>query len=280
MKLGISSSAILLLLPVITAALADPTSNNENIKEYAAVERVPSGSNVVVPDLDELNPKASPKGTQDAPVDGRDGKPHAGPWVETNAERDRKKAGTVPSVEEQSRRDTKSADHRDSDGHPIPYSNDGVMDDRNRVAPKEGTRGTENGMSGKPNGNAYTTDKSPDSPKEAPPLPHSEEQKLPTTGDDSGTKDTKGSGTDSTLGVLEVLFPVRAQNDLKTNCFRFYRNPQIYRINRTIFRFPNHLLLAKIVRSASIKKALRRALVMDFQRERATHSIHSSSLLP
>ncbi|OJJ00570.1 hypothetical protein ASPVEDRAFT_40084 [Aspergillus versicolor CBS 583.65] len=203
MKLSISSPAILLLLPAITAALADPTSNNENVKEYAAVERDASGSDAVVPDLDELTPKAAPKGTQDAPVDGKDGRPHAGPWVETNAERDRKKSGTVPSAEEQPRRDTKSAEHRDSDGQPIPYSNDGVMDDRNRAAPKEGTRGTENGVSGKPNGNPYTTDKSPDSPKEAPPLPHSEKQKLPTTGDDSDAKDTKGSSTDSTLGVLE-----------------------------------------------------------------------------
>ncbi len=209
MKLGISCPAILLLLPAITAALADPTSNNENIKEYAAVERDASGSNAIVPDLDGLIPKASPKGTQDAPVDGRDGRPHAGPWVETNAERDRKKSGMVPSVEEQPRRDTKSAEHWDSDGQPIPYSNDGVMDDRNRATPKEGTRGTENGVSGKPNGNAYTADKSPDSPKEAPPLPHSEEQRLPTTGDDTGAKDTKGSGTDSTLGVLEVLCPLR-----------------------------------------------------------------------
>ncbi|KAL4935728.1 hypothetical protein BDV06DRAFT_206378 [Aspergillus oleicola] len=202
MKLRISSSVILLLLPAITTALADQASTYENTKDFTAVGRDTTGTKAGVADIDEYPAKSYSKGTQDAPVDGKDGRPHAGPWVETSAERDRKNTGAV-SLEDQYGQDTKSTGQLDSNGKPIPYSNDGVMDDRNRVAPKAGTRGTEDGVSGKSTGNTYTSDKSPDSPKAVPPLPHSEEQKLPTAGEDSGAKDTKGSSTDPTLGVLE-----------------------------------------------------------------------------
>ncbi|KAL6237066.1 hypothetical protein BDW75DRAFT_205034 [Aspergillus navahoensis] len=193
-----TTTRVLLILPAITTVLADKISNYNNRNEFAIVERDTPVVNAVVPDLDELAPKPSPKGTQDAPVDGRDGRPHAGPWVETNAERDRKKSGIL---DEQARQAAKSTEHLDSNGEPIPYSNDGVMDDRNRAAPKEGTRGTEGGVSVKFKESAYSGDKSPGSPKEAPPLPHSEEQKLPSAEDSA--KDTKGSSADSNIGVLE-----------------------------------------------------------------------------
>ncbi|KAL4754827.1 hypothetical protein BDW72DRAFT_165465 [Aspergillus terricola var. indicus] len=198
MKLRITAR-VFLLLPAITTALTDKVSEYNNGNEFSFAERDTSTANVVVPDLDELAPKPSPKGTQDAPVDGRDGRPHAGPWVETNAERDRKSLGTL---DQQAQQIAEATEQLDSNGQPIPYSNDGVMDDRNRAAPKEGTRGTEGGVSGKLKESAYSGDKSPGSPKEAPPLPHSEEQKLPSMGDSSG-KDTKGFSSDSTLGVLE-----------------------------------------------------------------------------
>jgi hypothetical protein len=125
------------------------------------------------------------KGTKDAPVDGQDGRPHAGPFIETNAERDRKKA------KEKGEDDLPPAGHKpgpkdgsasfDSD---LPATNDGVMDDRNREGPKEGTRGTEGGISEKNekqrldsmSGKEVT--KTPSEPKEAPPLPHSEQEKL------------------------------------------------------------------------------------------------------
>ncbi|KAL4991485.1 hypothetical protein BDW68DRAFT_152086 [Aspergillus falconensis] len=194
-----TTTRILLLLPAITTVFADKISNYNSGNDFAVVERDNPAVNAVVPGLDEPAPKPSPKGTQDAPVDGRDGRPHAGPWVETDAERDRKRSGTL---DEKARQDAKSTEHPDSNGEPIPYSNDGVMDDHNRAAPREGTRETEGGLSGKFKESVYSGDKSPGSPKEAPSLPHSEEQKLPSAGDRS-TKDTKGPSADSTLNVLE-----------------------------------------------------------------------------
>ncbi|KAL2831154.1 hypothetical protein BDW59DRAFT_140494 [Aspergillus cavernicola] len=203
MKLRISSPVVLILLPAIATALANQPTSNQSVKDSVGVNSDPPGDKTVVPDLEEVAPQIASKGTLDAPVDGKDGRPHAGPWVETNAERDRKKSGTVTPKEEQGRPDIRSAERLDSNGTPIPYSNDGVMDDRNRVAPKEGTRGTENGVSEKLKGATYAGDKSPGSPKEAPPLPHSEEQRIPTMGEDRAGKDTKGSSADSNLGVLE-----------------------------------------------------------------------------
>ena len=53
---------------------------------------------------------------------------------------------------------------------PLPLSNDGVTDDPNRVSPKEGTRGTEGGVSEKSKDNGkLPTEKVPETPKEAPP---------------------------------------------------------------------------------------------------------------
>ncbi|KAL4884753.1 hypothetical protein BJY04DRAFT_181957 [Aspergillus karnatakaensis] len=198
-----SSPIVFLLLPAITTALASQNADHENVKDFAVYQRDTSSSNAVVSDLDDLAHSPSSKGTADAPVDGKDGRPHAGPWVETNAERDRKKAGAVTSGDEEVRSDTRSIEHLGTNGDPIPYSNDGVMDDPNRAAPKEGTRGTEGGVSEKLKGSTYVGDKSPDSPREAPPLPHSEEQKLSTTDEGTSIKDTKAFGIDSTLGVLE-----------------------------------------------------------------------------
>lgn len=169
-----------------------------------------------------VNPNPAPDSsgkTMDAPVDGKDGRPHAGPFVETNAERDRKKAKEIgdglaatskPAVKDIS---SKSASY--AEGRELPETNDGVMDDPNRTGPKEGTRGTEGGISEKNKGrvgqqgdsSGTKSEKIPDPPKEAPPLPHSE-QKIVVQNDpekkeelDSIIKEEKSKS----LGGLEVF---------------------------------------------------------------------------
>ncbi|PWY69797.1 UPF0016-domain-containing protein [Aspergillus heteromorphus CBS 117.55] len=196
----ISSPLLLLLLPALSTALTDPASSNDSLKDTLYAKNEAS-----VPNTVELDAAAAPKaakGTLDAPIDGKDGRPHAGPWVETSAERDRKKTGSSSLPEEKSNTDSKSTEQLGSDGKPIPYSNDGVMDDPNRAGPKEGTRGTEGGVSEKLR-EVYPAEKTPGSPKEAPPLPHSEQQKLPIQEEDSQAKDAKSSNRDSNLGKLE-----------------------------------------------------------------------------
>ncbi|GAB1205871.1 hypothetical protein APSETT445_004550 [Aspergillus pseudonomiae] len=188
----LSSPFLLFLLPAIATALTDLAPNPASALNPTVAERDATVPNAVVDEL--AAPKVSPKGTLDAPVDGKDGRPHAGPWVETNAERDRKKTGTA-KTEEQA--DTKSTEHLGPDGKPIPYSNDGVMDDPHRTGPKEGTRGTEGGVSEKQKGSTNPGEKVPDSPKEAPPLPHSEQQKAP------ASEEKEGKTSDSKMGVVE-----------------------------------------------------------------------------
>ncbi|KAI9812070.1 MAG: hypothetical protein M1832_000623 [Thelocarpon impressellum] len=130
-------------------------------------------------------------GTKDAPVDGLDGKPHAGPWVEAGAEKDKKKLGEEveaksapavggkpgPKLVEASAARPKAATDTS-----VP---DSVMDDPNRESPEKGTTGTEGGVSEKDRDRkkqegetGKKTEKKPDPPKEPRPLPHSEETKI------------------------------------------------------------------------------------------------------
>jgi hypothetical protein len=166
------SPLLLLLLPIILS-----TGTARSIKtpssDYSLLKREATAANANAPfeAAAELG-KANPVGTKDAPVDGKDGLPHQGPFVETGAERDRKK------TKEGDDKERLTSSFKDSDiEHAVepgtPQSNDGVMDDPNRLGPKEGTRGTEGGVSGKSKDNKYG-DKVPDPPKKEPPLPHSE----------------------------------------------------------------------------------------------------------
>ena len=152
-------------------------------------------------------------GTKDAPVDGKDGRPHLGPFVETGAERDRKKA-----KESSGDIDVKKPvpdGVPTGDGSKIPETNDGVMDDPHRTGPKEGTRGTEGGISEKNKDRKATElegakpEKKPDPPKEIPPLPHSEQASLDLKAAKDDGKKSKETGTEDKdkpkeLGGLEV----------------------------------------------------------------------------
>ena len=146
-------------------------------------------------------------GTKDAPVDGKDGRPHAGPFVETAAERDRKKA-KESGEEEISTPAKKPApkDYATGDSYAegwnaaIPESNDGVMDDPNRSGPKEGTRGTEGGISEKTRDkklqegqDGLETEKIPEQPKGVPPLPHSDQENIWSQSSQETSKSDKGA---------------------------------------------------------------------------------------
>ncbi len=166
-------------------------------------------------------------GTKNAPLDGKDGRPHQGPFVETSAERDRKKAKesgddeTASSLKKPvSKEETQGVSSADGRKMPETNRNDGVMDDPNRLGPKEGTRGTEGGISEK-NRMGKTqegttglakSEKKPDPPKEIPPLPHSEQEKLGKTDTKDSGKKGKEIGIDDDekpkgkqLGGLEVM---------------------------------------------------------------------------
>lgn len=187
---------------------------------------------------------------KDAPIDGKDGRPHTGPFVETSAERDRKKA-------KESGDDEKLSSSEKLLSKPIPSgtpdTNDGVMDDPYRKGPKEGTRGTEGGISEKSRekegqlaGIGTDEGKKPDPPKEVPPLPHSEQEKVGTS--DSGKKTLDPSTEDNDkqkekqLGGLEVGLPALVSLKYRKQQAKPptpNRNPKISPTNHTTFPIPS-----------------------------------------
>lgn len=186
MRIGrLSTAAAVLLLAIGTTAI-DTSADSVAGNSYGdVVEPRPGASNLLQP---QKGSRATPKGTLDAPVDGKDGKPHEGPWVETQADRDRKKEKGDGIASSSTAAD---AGGRLQDGKYIPHSNEGVMDDPGRVAPKEGTRGTEGGMTEKTKDTNQYKEKVPETPKEARPLPHSEQEKIPGYDETYETTDKK-----------------------------------------------------------------------------------------
>lgn len=192
----VSTAAAVLLLAIGTTAIE---GSSDSIAGSTAdiIEPPPGVSDPLSPQKGSSS-KTGPKGTLDAPVDGKDGKPHDGPWVETAAERDRKKEkadGRTYTVADTER----VGDRVGLGGKEIPYSNEGVMDDPSRLGPKEGTRGTEGGMTEKTKDTKQHNDKVPETPKEARPLPHSEQEKIPGYEESYDAIDQKTGGA-----VLEV----------------------------------------------------------------------------
>jgi hypothetical protein len=178
------SPLLLLILPSIASALAtNPVAGNDQDAALAADVADPAmlKGRLGVP-------------TKDAPVDGKDGKPHLGPFVETD--------GTA-STETKGEKDLPTLKGRPKDptivdGKKIPESNDGVMFDKNREKPQDGTTGTEGGVSEKDKARKAHEGKTgeklvnqPEAPKEHPPIPHSEEKKI-----EKGKDKTKGADVD------------------------------------------------------------------------------------
>jgi Ca2+/H+ antiporter, TMEM165/GDT1 family len=129
---------------------------------------------------------------REAPVDGQNGKPRQGPWVKTPTEGQ----GTGEAKPTPSSLDRYLKEAAKEGWDTVPETNDGVMDDPNRVVPKKGTTGTEGGVSEKVRDRkaqqGQTGSKSgnvPQAPKEAPPLPQSEVDKAKAE-QDGGSEET------------------------------------------------------------------------------------------
>nr|CAE76363.1 conserved hypothetical protein [Neurospora crassa] len=168
-----------LLIPSLAATAVIAQSTTESSKQLE--------KNAAIDSLVDVPPVAKKYGTKDAPVDGKDGKPHAGPFVdfESSAPETTK---DLPVLKD------RPEDPTIVGGKKIPDTNDGVMDDPNRQGPKEGTTGTSGGVSEKTkerilkeNETGEKVENKPQAPKEAPPLPHAEQKKV-----DKETQDKHG----------------------------------------------------------------------------------------
>ncbi|KAH6672109.1 putative GCR1-dependent translation factor 1 [Halenospora varia] len=220
---------LLLLSPSLASALSTAAQENAG---GATIAKTPSrdaklddSSQAPVVDLN-TKPKFE-IGTKDAPVDGKDGKPHAGPWVgtEKDPKKDAKKDSKTPTSSKDEtelvlngKEDKKKLTN--PDGTKIPTVNDGVMDDPHRQLPKVGTTGTEGGVSEKDKARkaqegqtGEKLEKKPDSPKEAPPLPQSDQKKLKEEKEKSEKAKSKSKDGDDEK-TPEKLAGLEKPNDL------------------------------------------------------------------
>lgn len=168
MKIRRLPLSLLLLAHAVSAYSAESVPNNE-------VTRAPDVNNALSDNGVQEAPRIVSRGTVDAPVDGQDGRPHEGPFVETSSERDRRKSkesSDPPSYYADNASNNVNEDN-------IPTSNDGVVDARDRTVLKEGKTGTEGGVSEKGSLGEMGAERTPNSPKEPLPLPDSVYEKDP-----------------------------------------------------------------------------------------------------
>ena len=182
--------ALLLLLPALRVLAATVAAHGESLPVARAA----------VPDYDSINalplplapaaapPGAQTKSTKDAPVDGLDGKPHEGPWVDDRDRAASTKSNLQPAVVEDLRpgasRTSSTKELTKEEWAALGGDGDGVMDDPARQSP-QGLRGTEGGVSAKDKNRKEKEDKTgerveqvPQPPKEQPPHPHVGQEKV------------------------------------------------------------------------------------------------------
>lgn len=186
---SVHSSLLLLLLPALATTVSGYSQDSHPVAAAA-------------PDnLDTLFPPNGNKRqgvpTKDAPVDGKDGKPHLGPFVDSDGVTGGSSSGqkALPPLE------GRPLDPTIVDGKKIPETNDGVMFDKNRDKVAQGKTGLEGGMTEKSKARQAEEDRTgekavtqPPPPKEQPPLPHSEEEKIQTASGGGAEKELADAG--------------------------------------------------------------------------------------
>ena len=257
MRLRRASPLLLLLAPSLVSAasehrlykrdtLADPNpalQHREASPELREVGREPVPEQAAGPR--QANPQKPYKGTEDAPVDGEDGKPKIGPFVDYAGEKTKtRKFGAEPTTADEKARPTSLDRFKESPEEgwkleDIPEKNDGVMNDENRIAPKKGTDGTAGGISEKEKerkAKGYAAENKPQQPKEAPELPHSEQERVEEEQKKKAAKenmDANGKPTDKEKGEFgyglekPTDLPERPHNSPYTEPQRSSNDPTI-----------------------------------------------------
>ena len=172
--------ALLALVPALQVVARSVAVNADDkqvaraaVPAYTELSSLPSAS--LTP------PSPGSKGTKDAPVDGLDGKPHAGPYVDDKPTSPDKKPNVVEDLIKtptSSSIDSVLVGVEDS----VLDGDKSVMQDPERKL-ATGSKGTEGGVSAKDKERLAHEEKTgeklekvPESPKEAPPLPHDQKQ--------------------------------------------------------------------------------------------------------
>lgn len=208
MRIRGRAGLLLLVLPTLAASLAaDPKAKG------ASAQRATSDS-LDDRQIDSITLNKPDKGTKDAPVDGLDGKPHAGPFVYDTKERVKLES----KVEDlSSSRFSDELDKAREGGFEIPDRVDSVMADREGQRKGKGSiDGTEGGVSEKERNKAKSgsgkDEKRPEGPKEVlDQHEHEKEKVIKGSGKDSSaskssSKDEKKEKGEKGIGGLEVSY--------------------------------------------------------------------------
>jgi hypothetical protein len=233
-------------------------------------------------------------GTKDAPVDGLDGKPHAGPFVESGQRKKyppiaedlgtgRPDPAAPPGKSDASKYGSESVKNLAGDV----VREDSVMNDESRAKPKKGTTGTEGGVSErtqlqeKKEQEGKGDVKMPGKPKEAPSaagdkvvLDETPSGKVPKKGE-KGYKDVSGL---EVCGSCAAIALIGGQWTLGSVSYRDnHRSLPIYLINLTIFL----ILLLRIPRLTPRIPNLQRPSIPSTPTRKMRHlesSSHSTHL--
>jgi len=261
---------LLLLLPALHAfANSLPSEVDKNVARALPVADYPAAS-----PLSEQSVKA----TKDAPVDGLDGKPHEGPYVDGKPSIPKKLAGGIEELRPGAERITPKK-LTEEELAALGPENDGVMDDPDRVAPV-GVTGTEGGVSAKEKDRlahesktGEKLEKIPEQPKEAPPLPHAEQERLnPSPPTETNTKKLGAQG-------LEVCH-YRRWHSAPANTF--FRNLMICLIPHTISHTLSPLPFPRTTSTSNhlISMIPTTSLMMRMRLVSSNHSTRSSCPSP
>jgi len=172
--------ALIFLLPALQV-LATSISKADSEPAARAVAAPPAYADVSAAPDPSLAPTTGTKGTKNAPFDGQDGMPHEGPYVKDDPVPSNKKPAIV---EDLGPKKTVAGPPKASSTVEVLDGDKSVMQDPDRKL-ATGNKGTEGGVSAKDKERLAHEEKTgeklekiPESPKEAPPLPHSEQKQL------------------------------------------------------------------------------------------------------
>ena len=197
------ATALLLLLPAVQVLSASVLADVDDSKVARAVSSDVAAATGAPAAAAALSPKQ--QGTKDAPVDGFDGKPHAGPYVDESKVPTEKGPGGIEELRPGTRKPT-TAEKEELESKI--EKDDSVMNDPDRQSPK-GNTGTEGGVSAKDKERlahegktGEKMEKVPEAPKEAPDVPSSHSNQQHIKEKEESTKDGKKDAADGETRVL------------------------------------------------------------------------------
>lgn len=238
-------AALLILLPVLSSAVVVDVDGN-------GVQKVREKDTAAITNKLEV-------GTKDAPVDGLDGKPHAGPFVVENT----KEKPAKGSKSYESLSDTITVDRKEASSELLSEKDIGVMDDPDRTSPKKGTTGTEGGVSQRTKQDKTEAVKGekpgkvPVAPDEERPLSNDEQERMGVNSADeeddelaSALEKAKGAaGLAVGNPIARICTKLQIEYLLTISCIR---NPQTSPSHHTAIAFPLNLSFRACPRTPTI----------------------------